>query len=48
MSDRNEKKFRKIVRNGFQQDYSFFIDTLKSWPFVKRLAFCRDIMLKRL
>lgn len=48
MGDRREKQIRKIVRAGFKQDFTFFTDTLKSWPFMKRLAFCKDVMLKRI
>jgi hypothetical protein len=48
MSDRRQKQIRKIVQSGFKEDFTFFVDTLKSWPFLKRLKFCKDVMLKRI
>jgi len=52
MSDKTTKKInktiRKEVRANFAADFSFFTDTLKSWPFLKRLRFCGDVMMKRI
>jgi hypothetical protein len=51
MSDKAAKQVRKMgkmVRSGFEQDYGFFIGVLKSWNFMERLRFCRDLMLQRL
>lgn len=48
MSAKKQDKLREDVRTLFRQNYKFFTDAVKSWPFFKRLAFCRDVMLKRI
>jgi hypothetical protein len=47
LSYRGKKRLTAEVKQIFQQDFRFFVDTVQEWSLLKRLAFCRDLLLKR-
>jgi len=48
MSNKTVKRVRQVARSQFNQDFSFFVNTLRGWPFKQRLSFCWDVLTRKI